>query len=163
MKSSPFKLNRRAVSAEDHISRLLLITLITTAIATLLALAGCGNDDDKQASDSVRKVLTANEWKIQSVSIDGTDGTSLFTGLTVQFTNTGYTATQGGIVWPASGTWAFADDSGKTIIRDDGTLVTIREIKGGKLVVNLMWLTTTLGPGRVSATSGEHTFTFVNQ
>jgi hypothetical protein len=161
MKSRQFKLNKTSASAETHISRLIIIMLVTTTIATLLALAGCGKDEKGPETDRVRKLLTASNWKVQSVSIDGTDRTSSFTGLTVKFTDTQFTTTQGGLEWPASGIWTFVDDGGKVIVRGDGIEITIQEISDIKLVMNFNWSETTLGPGRLSSTSGGHVFTFV--
>jgi hypothetical protein len=64
------------------------------------------------------------------------------------------------VVWPASGTWVFADGNAKTITRSDNLAVTITEVTDTKLVLTLTWATTTLGGGRVESVKGINVFTF---
>ena len=140
-----------------------LVVWITaaTVLTCLLALASCKKDDENLRTDRVRKLLTRNTWTIQSVEVDGLDKTSSHAGLTLHFTNTQFTTTHGGVVWPASGIWTFADDNGKRIVRSDDIEMIIEEVSATKLVLSFTWMETTLGPGRLSSTSGEHVFTFV--
>ena len=98
---------------------------------------------------------------MQTVTVDGMDETSMYSGLTLKFTNTQYTTTNGKIVWPASGVWLFADNTGKIITRGDGIEMSVQQIDSDKLVLNFTWTTTTLGPGRISSMKGKHVFTFI--
>ncbi len=57
--------------------------------------------------------------------VDDVDHTVLYENLTLTFTDTHYTTTNGANVWPASGEWNFTDDSGTTILRSDGVIITV--------------------------------------
>jgi hypothetical protein len=97
-------------------------------LLSILLLASCGSDSSPSASEVTTKQLTSSGWKISSVQVDGTDQTALFTNMTLSFTATNYTTTKGGVVWPASGTWSFVDNTAKKIKRNDNVEVTIVEI-----------------------------------
>lgn len=129
-------------------------------IVMLLLIQSCKEvDPTPKATDQVSELLKANTWKMQSVLVDGVDKTSVYAGLTLSFTATNYTSTKGGAVWPATGTWSFADDTGKLINRNDGVLITVEEINATKLSLKLNWAKTILG-GRTTSVAGNHTFVF---
>ncbi|MBX2895507.1 MAG: hypothetical protein KF763_08690 [Cyclobacteriaceae bacterium] len=108
----------------------------------------------------MRSLLTSGTWALQTVSVSGVDQTAVYTGLTLRFTDTNFTATNGRVIWPALGTWQFSDDTGKIIQRNDGLLITIETATTSTLVLKLNWDETTLGSGRVSSVEGAHTFNF---
>src|SRR3979490_1519167 len=92
----------------------LFVTLFLSLGACLLVVqfTGCGgkkNDPTPTAQDVVKAKLTAKNWTMQTVTVDGVDKTSVYAGLTIKFTETGYSTSHGGAVWPSSGTWTFAD------------------------------------------------------
>lgn len=135
------------------------------AIALLgfvLTIASCGGKEPAAQTDTerVQEILTSGTWKIQSVSVDGVDRTSDFANLQVIFNSGSFTATNGKLVWPATGTWSFTNDQATAFSRSDGVSVSIVEATDIRLVVELDWTSTTYGPGRVSSVAGEHTFTF---
>lgn len=130
-------------------------------------LQSCGSKGDpapqQTEAQKNQKILTSagssgSGWKTQSVLVDGVDDTSIYSELKLSFSDTEFTATNGGIVWPASGTWKFTDDSGQTIERGDGLIIGVDEIASNSLTLSLTWTETTLGPGRVNSTSGKHVF-----
>lgn len=126
-----------------------------------MIIASCGGSDDpgQSEADRVKALLASGAWKIQNVKIDNVDKTSSFTGLQLNFTGTSFTSTNGNIVWPASGTWAFTSDQAKAFTRGDNVTVDIHQISGSNLVLTLDWKGT-LGAGRISSVEGTHTFTF---
>jgi hypothetical protein len=126
-------------------------------------LAGCKGSDDPSAADVNTQKLIANTWKLSSVQVDAVDQTSLFTGMTLKFTATNYTTTNGGVVWPASGTWTFTDETAKKIKRSDNVEITITDITDASLKLTLSWTAGTFGLGRVSSVAGIHSFNFVKQ
>ena len=97
---------------------------------------------------------------MSSVTVDGADKTSIYKDLKLTFTSTGFTSVNGGVVWPASGTWQFTDGTGKNITRGDGLQIAIDEASTSKLVLKLTWNQTTLGPGRVNSLMGVNVFSF---
>jgi hypothetical protein len=142
---------------KQNLSYLSSIVLIVFS----LLFGGCGGDSTPSASEVTTKQLTANTWKISTVFVNDTDKTSLFTNMTLRFTPTTYTTTNGSAVWPATGTWVFTDDTASKIKRDDDVEVTLTEITDSSLKLSLNWATGTIGPGRTSSVAGDHVFSFV--
>jgi hypothetical protein len=140
-------------------SKFSLFLSIPLAIG-LLTIASCGSDSTVSTADAVKAKLTASTWTMKSVTVDGTDKTSVYKNLTLEFTATGFTATNGGVVWPVSGTWSFVTSDAKAIKRDDGLEVTIQEATDTSLKLSLTWSKNTFSPGRVESVSGSHTFAF---
>lgn len=92
----------------------------------------------------------------KTVTVDGADKLSLFTGMTLNFSATNFTSTNGAPVWPASGTWTFNSD--KTFLtRGDGVVVFVDNITEPSLGLSLSWSKTTVGGGH--AESVAHVFT----
>lgn len=126
-------------------------------------LPGCKDEDNNQ-EPSQQDVVTANLssgiWKVQSVTVDGTDKTSIYSGLTLTFTSGSFATTNGGPVWPATGTWTFTDNTATTIKRNDGLEIQLQEVNISSLKLGLVWATNTLGSGRSESVKGQHVFTF---
>jgi hypothetical protein len=151
MNLSPYIVQHRAVA------------ISITLVAAFAFLSGCKGGDDPTPQEVTTQQLVAPTWKLTSVLVDGVDKTSLFTNMTLKFTATNYTTTNGGVVWPASGTWTFTDDTAKKIKRNDNLEVIITEITETSLKLSLTWATGTFGSGRVSSVAGNHVFNFVKQ
>src|SRR6478736_5015726 len=99
-------------------NRILVLLFIT---GVMLQFASCKKADPKPSeTEVVKEKLTSSTWTIQNVTVDGVDQTSVYQGLTINFTETTYTTTKGGLVWPASGTWSFTDETATTFKREDG-------------------------------------------
>jgi hypothetical protein len=123
-------------------------------------LLGCGSDPELTQVEKKTAIMTKSTWKLKDVLVDGIDQTDVYEGLTLKFTETAFTTTNGGLVWPAAGTWNFKDDVGTTINRSDGIEIELTEISDAKLVLKLSWDKSTIGPGRIGSLSGAHKFTF---
>ncbi len=131
-------------------------------LSLLLLIISCGGSDPAPTEQEVvTEALVSGTWKVQSVTVDGADQSSIYTGLIINFTATGFSASNGSPVWPASASWSFTDDLAKTIIID-GLEISIVEASSVKLVLKLTWNKTTLGPGRVASLSGQNIFTFAH-
>lgn len=131
------------------------------SLAGLIMLPGCGGKgSDPSPADEVKAILISGTWALQTVLVDGVDQSTVYTGLTVRFTETNYTSSNGRVVWPASGTWQFVDNTGKSMVRNDGLVIEIEESNNSKLVLKLIWDKTTLGAGRTTSVKGAHVFTF---
>lgn len=129
-------------------------------VVNLLVLTGCKKDDPQPETDRIQNLLASGTWQIENVFVNETDQTASFTGLTLSFTKTTYSTTNGGIVWPATGSWEFADATADKIILDDDLEVTLKEVTSTSLKLSLINPTTTIGTGRVASTAGEHQFHF---
>ena len=131
-----------------------------TLLAIVTQLTSCGSSDPApSAKDQVKSKMVSGLWKVQSVMVDGVDKTSVYPGLTLQFTATTYNSANGKPVWPTSGTWAFISEDGTKIKRDDNIEVTV-EASLTSLKLTLNWPTGTLGGGRVESVKGVNVFTF---
>lgn len=123
-------------------------------------LTSCGSDPNPTAQDKVLRMLTANNWIMQTVTVDDVDKTDFYNGLTIVFTTSNYSTTNGGGIWPASGTWTFTSSDGTTIQRDDGTEIYV-DVTNTTLKLTFTWNEVTLGNGRISSLTGLHVFTFI--
>lgn len=132
-------------------------------LALILAIPftqGCkGSSKDPSPTDEMKSILMSGTWQLQNVTVDNVDRTSVYSGLTLAFSATSFTASNGRVIWPASGTWKFSDDTGKSITLDDALPVSIGEATSSKLVLSLSWSKTTFG-GRLESVKGSHVFTF---
>ncbi len=139
--------------------RITSLTVSVLAVGFFILLESCERNKVVLESDRVKEILVGT-WKVQSVTVSAVDQTALYKNLTLSFTDTGFTTTNGANVWPASGTWSFTDDTAKTMLRSDGVTITITEATSTKLVLAFSWANKTIGPGRVESVSGAHVFTF---
>lgn len=146
----------------DKIKWIVKAVFTTTALCLLLVvLTNCGDDAAaKSENDRIKDMLRSGTWKVQTVLVDDVDHTALYEDLTLAFTGTHYTTTNGANVWPASGEWNFNDDSGTTMLRSDGVIITIATITTTNLVLTFDWPDTTIGSGRAESIQGAHVFTF---
>jgi hypothetical protein len=139
--------------------KIFYLSAVLLMIGSML-LSGCGGDGSS-ANEIMTKKLTAHSWELSSATVDGNDETALYDGLTITFTKTGFITTNGGVTWPASGTWEFVDKSGKTIIRNDDLEIEILEASKTTLKLSFFWDNSTFESGRVSSVGGDHVLTFV--
>lgn len=136
-------------------------SIFYTVLLAAALFAGCKGDDPQPETQRVQKLLSSGTWQTDQVWVDETDQTSFFTGLTLSFTKDTYSTTNGKAVWPASGTWEFADDSADKIIRDDGIEVTVLEVTKTSLKLSLTNPTTVIGSAKANGLAGAHEFHFV--
>ncbi len=102
---------------------------------------------------------SGTQWNIESVKVDEIDYTEVFAGFTITFTETGFTSTKGTIVFDATDSWSFKDDTAK-VITTSNVDITIDEITESRLVFSFTWEGTVYGDGgRKSAVGGENVFT----
>jgi hypothetical protein len=134
--------------------------LVFTVVSGFVLLEACDKKESQGKKDVVRGQLTSGMWKIVSLTVDGTDRTSLFATLTLTFSSSSYTTTNGDPVWPASGTWSFADDGGSVLDISDIGEVHIESISETELILSFMRASNTFGPGRASSVKGNHKFHF---
>ena len=132
---------------------------ILSLLALSIVLFSCGKDDPSQA-DKVRSMLTSGAWKVQSVTVDDQDALDFFTNLSVTFTKTGFTTSNPGPIWPASGSWDFSNAEATHILRGDGLDITIDALSDTEFRCTLYWDELVVGPGRADAIVGTHKFVF---
>jgi hypothetical protein len=124
-----------------------------------ILLSHCDGSDPESEEQRTRKLLTGGTWKINSVTVGGVNKNDLFADLTITFSGSEYTATNGEPVWPQTGTWNFTDNA-KTITRNDDVRVSLDNVTETELTLSLTWTKTTLAGGRIHSVAGEHVFSF---
>jgi hypothetical protein len=130
----------------------------------LVSLSGCGDsgaDPTPSAQDEIKEKLTANKWNLQTATVDGTDKTAVYKNLSITFAASSYSSTNGGGIWPATGTWSFNSVDGTSIKRDDGLIMAL-DVTDTILKLSFTWSKNTLGGGRIESVSGQHILTFGN-
>jgi len=133
---------------------------MTTRILALLLVTlfiGCSEPESISEAERVTNLLKASGWKVSSVQVDGLAST-LFTGMTLTFTNTSFSSTNATPVWPATGSWSFQANSTTNIKRSDGVDVVINSISETSLVLSLNWTKKTFGNGKSESIAGQHLF-----
>lgn len=129
------------------------------AIGGMAFISSCGGDEPS-ATELMTKKLIVHPWILSSATVDATDKTSTYSGLSITFTKTGFTATNGLPVWPTSGTWEFTDKKGSEFITNDDLVVEIVQATSTTLTLSFSWDVTTFEPGRTKSVDGNHVFTF---
>ncbi|MCE7990428.1 MAG: hypothetical protein HEP71_00555 [Roseivirga sp.] len=102
-------------------------TIAFLFILGIISAMACGGEEDPSAQQLAFEKL-AGSWDISeggSIIIDGQDATANFTGFAFSFTNAGYTTTNAGDMFRASGTWEWADEEARQLSIDDGKIITI--------------------------------------
>jgi hypothetical protein len=139
-------------------NRILYLTVSVVAIAMMAFLSRCGKHEESATSIN-RKILSSHDWKLQSLTVDGVDKTSMYPGMTLSFTATSYSSSNGTPVWPQIGTWSFPGGTdATTILRDDQIEVHVDQIRDDHLELSLTWNKDTFGSGRTSSIRGRHTY-----
>ena len=142
-------------------SSAMTLAFMISVMVAILTLSSCGSDTPTLSKqDEVKAKLIASTWNIGSVMVDGTDKTTVYPNLKLTFTSAGFTSLNGGVIWPASGTWTFTSADATAFTRNDDLVVTIQEVTATSLKLALAWDKTTIGPGRVSSVGGQHVFSF---
>ncbi|HRK52406.1 MAG TPA: hypothetical protein PK185_00715 [Cyclobacteriaceae bacterium] len=148
------------MKTQKHLHYLLL------GIAFLLIpmIDSCKSETELTAQEQVTAQLIAggDSWGMESVTIDDVDESGSFSDLSIKFGATSFTTTNGGLVWPSTGTWAFTTAEATSFTRDDGVEVLIESIVADELAISLEWDKTTLDTegGRVLSRKGKHKFRF---
>ncbi len=144
--------------------KLLITCLIFVAAAWLLALMpGCGGSESNPQEEQL-KALTAT-WTLNSVTNDGTDVSSQYSGFSLNANaEKTYSTINGGNAWPANGTFDFADDSTTDrLLRDDGVVISILSLTDTSLELNFS-VSTVRGEANGSAgITGNFTFNLQKQ
>lgn len=119
-----------------------------------------GGEEPKTQRQSTLEKLMAKTWKIKSVTADGVDVTSKFAGMSITFTETTFTVSNGSTLWSATDAWSFVNDEAVSIKRADNVQVEIASLSASSLTLTLQWSKSTFAPGREQSVSGNYTFVF---
>ncbi len=146
-----------------------LRVLSVILVLTLLGYSACKKDNptpepEPTAEEVALGKLKGAAWVLGSGGVKVDDVVvDLYAGLSIAFTDDKkYTSVNGGVLWPASGTWSFKSGSdGTIIVRDDGLEVTIAFPSASTLTLTFTRTGDTVFEpgGRKSAVGGKHVIT----
>lgn len=111
--------------------RILRVLSLLVVVAVLSTYMGCkSKDPDPEPIADVQFTKLAKTWKVSTVSFDGTDRTTDYTGFQLVISGTkgtppfSYTTTGRPSLspWKASGSWEFGSAVETQIIRDKGSV-----------------------------------------
>jgi len=148
----------------DFQFRLLQTFLIVITMGLSASLVSCSGDDDVPADPqdpqaAALQKLISGTWSVNSVTRDGIDVTDDFSGFTLNFTSSGFTATNGDTAWEGSGTWSWADAQGNSIQLSNGILVQLSFSNDDtRLTLSFTVPTTTFDIGRSQGIAGNYVF-----
>ena len=141
-------------------------TFVSIYVVALLLMSNCGTHHDPTPDDiqqQTSKKLQAATWKAKTVLRDGVDVTAGYTNFTLTIAANTYTTTNGGLTWPASGTWAFHGQSTTTVIRDGVIPVDfVLSSDASSLKLNFTIETSTYTGGRENGLKGEYEFDLIH-
>ena len=132
-----------------------------------MTLISCGDDDDSVADDPTEQTeeekqlesLSASVWTMASITLEGADVTTNFSGLVLTINSDKTYSTNGSYdpVWPSSGSFTFGSDI-NTLTRDDGVSMTI-SVSETSLTITLTYADS---GGRIDALPGDYVFSFTS-
>ena len=136
--------------------------LFILVLSAALFFSSCDENDEPKLTkaEEVTALLISGTWKVGSALVDGIDRSSVYTGLSISFTSSGFTTINGGKIFPPSGSWEFTSDDATAIERNDGLVIDIISISESQLKLGFTWTNGTIGTGRVASVSGDHVLTF---
>lgn len=115
--------------------------IYTYALIALLAIVSLScNPDDGPATPRATEIAfekLAGQWTLGqfgSIKVDGSDVSANYPDFALSFTDGGYTTTNAGELFSASGTWEWADESGRVVTLDDGKSININQLTPSKFV-----------------------------
>lgn len=140
-------------------------TFVTIYLAALL-LSNCNKHDDPTPADiqqQTSKKLQSAPWKVKTVLRNEVDITQDYTNFTLTISASAYATTNGGLAWPASGTWAFQGQSTTTVIRDGVIPVDfVLSSDASSLKLNFTIETSNYTGGRENGLKGAYEFDLIH-
>ncbi len=116
------------------------------------------------AAEETAALLKGSAWVMSGVKVDDVV-LDLYKNLNISFTsdadgsNGKYTSVNGGVIWPASGTWKFKNADAKVMVREDGLEITIDAITEKTMTISFTRTGDTVFGGRTKAVGGKHVLT----
>ena len=110
--------------------------LMICAIAlSMFSLLGCGGGSDPETAQQKASKILPGSWKLSggSIKVDGKDESTQYPGFTLSFTEKGYSSSNGGKLFKASGTWKWKDGKTDKVILLGKKEITITELTASKL------------------------------
>ncbi|MEM9679026.1 MAG: hypothetical protein AAF901_01780 [Bacteroidota bacterium] len=128
-------------------------------LCSQLALQGC-RDDDETNPQEIRLQELSQTWVLGTVTNDGNDVTSQFTGFTLTIDQFSFTTQNGGNTWPDSGTYSFLENDLDLILRLDAVEINVVSLSAEALTITFQISQLN---GRKQGVTGNFEFQLINQ
>jgi hypothetical protein len=141
---------------------------IIAFLAGFAFMMGCKKDDGpNQTEEEIQLEKLAFTWTVTSATLDGNDRTADWTGMTLTATTSKTYSTSGSNddnVWPSSGTWDFAGNTGaglEVLNRSDGVTINIDNLTETALDLSFTYVLAEANKeARVNSIEGNWVFKF---
>jgi uncharacterized protein YndB with AHSA1/START domain len=140
------------------------LTLLAIILVSGALWSSCKKDPPPaKTPEQEQTEKLAKTWILASgataVTINSVDVSEDWASFELTFTDGGYTSTNANAaeVWPGSGTWSFATDDVTTLLRNDGTEITVNVTENALL----MQFTYSSTGGRLDGTDGNWVFNMI--
>lgn len=141
---------------KNHLHRVYSILLMIV----LFACVGCDPDEKKTPQQEVTEILRSGIWRLESANVDGVIKSDYLQDLSLSFSESFFSATNGEPVFPNQDSWEFVDEEGRKIITGEGLEIALTEVTKERVTIMFAWSQTTFGGGRASSLAGEHILAF---
>lgn len=135
-------------------------------VVVILLMNNCSKHNGPTTEDIQKQTsqkLQAATWKVKTVLRDGVDVTTDYTNFTLTIAASTYTTTNGSLAWPASGTWAFQNQSTTQVIRDGSLPVDfVLSTDATSLSLTFTIATSTYIGGRTNGLKGNYEFDLIH-
>ncbi len=140
-------------------------TIIKLLPVLLVLTIACGGDDPNPVAEPTTLDKLQGTWNLSSVTRDGADVTSGFTGFKLVIANTNYTITNGGTAWlESSGTLSISGDNATSVDSMGGINNIALEFSNGNNTLKLTYaIDTTVVGGRTTGLVGNYVFVLTKQ
>lgn len=112
-------------------NRIASIKAVLIVLLIGLTTMSCGDDPLSVTEEAFLKLK--GTWGLGSIEVDGVDQSANYPGFTLNFTETGYSATSGGTLF-TSGTWQWEGTTATTILLIDGKQLNLVSLTDTSLV-----------------------------
>ena len=105
--------------------------IMTIALAFIVLNSSCSSDDSGPTAQAIAFEKLAGQWTFGatgSITLDGQDVSLNYPNFSLSFTDGTYQTTNGGELFKANGTWAWANEDAGSLTLDTGEEVTINNL-----------------------------------
>ena len=144
----------------NHPQKVKVLAAVVCLFGAFHFMAGCKSDDGPNP-EQVRLQELSQTWVLGTVTNDGNDVTSQFTGFSLTVDQFSFTTQNGGNAWPGSGTYSFVENDLDRILRSDGVEMSVTGISSDDLTLSFQ--ISTVSGGRISGVNGSFVFSLKRQ
>lgn len=134
--------------------------LLSLAVLSLaIVFASCGGDDGpSQTPQEIAQELLETTWTMTAITLDGSDVSDSYTGLTITIGDGTFTTTNAGDLFPATGTWDWIGETNNMIRTGRGKEITLNTLNETSTILSFLKTT----GNQAAGISGSYVITMSN-